>query len=62
MVKTYGELAKVSLFQGKSHDAYENINKGLENLLHLGPSCLVMNQGQEMVRLRPEVRIGENTS
>ena len=29
MVKTYGELARVSLFQGKTHNAYENMYIGI---------------------------------
>ena len=40
MVKTYGELARVSLFQGKSHDAYENLNKGLEMVQEILPQSL----------------------
>lgn len=40
MVKTYGELARVSLFQGKSHDAYENVNKGLEMVQEILPQSL----------------------
>ena len=40
MVKTYGELGRVSLFQGKSHDAYENINKGLEMVQEILPQSL----------------------
>ena len=40
LVKTYGELARVSFIQGKTQEAHDNVNKGLEMVQEILPQCL----------------------